>query len=113
MAKRAAAAGYQVTIVTGDKDFFQLVGDGIDIFNPRDEGTWYDAAGVKEKFGVEPGNLGPDATLTEFGLDSLTLVELIFAIEEHFGVEIADDADIGSLKDLARLIDALRSVQIS
>ena len=37
-----------------DKDFFQLVGDGIRVFNPRDEGTWYDAAGVTEKFGVAP-----------------------------------------------------------
>jgi DNA polymerase-1 len=51
---KAAAAGFDVAIVTGDKDFFQLVGDGIRVFNPRDEGTWYDAAAVKEKFGVTP-----------------------------------------------------------
>jgi DNA polymerase-1 len=51
---RARAEGYGVAIVTGDKDFFQLVGDGIRVFNPRDEGTWYDSAGVKEKFGVTP-----------------------------------------------------------
>lgn len=51
---QAAAAGFEVAIVTGDKDFFQLVGDGIRVFNPRDEGSWYDAAGVKEKFGVAP-----------------------------------------------------------
>src|SRR5512147_2983046 len=36
MAERAAAAGYDVAIVTGDKDFFQLVRDGIRVFNPRD-----------------------------------------------------------------------------
>jgi DNA polymerase-1 len=54
LAMQAAAAGYEVAIVTGDKDFFQLVGDGIKVFNPRDEGTWYDAAAVKEKFGVAP-----------------------------------------------------------
>ena len=51
---KAAAAGFDVAIVTGDKDFFQLVRDGIRVFNPREEGTWYDAAGVKEKFGVAP-----------------------------------------------------------
>ena len=51
---QAAAAGYDVAIVTGDKDFFQLVRDGIRVFNPRDDGIWYDAAGVKEKFGVAP-----------------------------------------------------------
>jgi DNA polymerase I len=54
LAEKAAAAGFDVAIVTGDKDFFQLVRDGIRVFNPRDEGSWYDAAGVKEKFGVAP-----------------------------------------------------------
>jgi DNA polymerase-1 len=54
LAKHAAGAGYSVVLVTGDKDFFQLVNDDIRVFNPRDEGTWYDAEGVKEKFGVRP-----------------------------------------------------------
>ncbi len=54
MAERATVEGYAVVIVTGDKDFFQLVGDGIRAYNPRDEGVWYDADGVKEKFGVRP-----------------------------------------------------------
>src|SRR4051812_18221128 len=54
LAVRGAADGHPVAIVTGDKDFFQLVNDQIKVFNPRDEGTWYDAAGVKEKFGVMP-----------------------------------------------------------
>src|SRR3954469_14679573 len=51
---KAAAAGFDVAIVTGDKDFFQLVRDGIKVYNPKEEGTWFDAAGVKEKFGVTP-----------------------------------------------------------
>src|SRR5262245_7435328 len=54
LAVRAASEGYAVAIVTGDKDFFQLVGDGIRAYNPRDEGIWYDTGGVKEKFGVRP-----------------------------------------------------------
>src|SRR5581483_8076241 len=54
---KAAAAGFDVAIVTMDKDFFQLVRDGIRVFNPRDEGTWYDAEGVKEKFGVMPAQV--------------------------------------------------------
>jgi DNA polymerase I len=54
LALKAAAAGYEVAIVTGDKDFFQLVHDGIKVYNPRDDGTWFDAEGVKEKFGVTP-----------------------------------------------------------
>ena len=54
LAEKAAAAGFEVAIVTGDKDFFQLVRDGIRVYNPKEDGTWYDAEGVKEKFGVPP-----------------------------------------------------------
>src|SRR4051812_10221312 len=54
LATKATAAGCDVAIVTMDKDFFQLVHEGLRVFNPRDEGTWYDAAGVKDKFGVPP-----------------------------------------------------------
>ena len=54
LASRAASHGLQAAIVTGDKDFFQLVGNGIRVYNPRDEGAWYDAEGVAQKFGVRP-----------------------------------------------------------
>src|SRR4029453_18260156 len=54
---KAAAAGFDVAIVTGDKDFFQLVQDGIRVFNPRDEGTWYDAEGGQDKLGVTPDHV--------------------------------------------------------
>jgi DNA polymerase I len=54
LASQAVAAGFEVAIVTGDKDFFQLVHDGLKVYNPREDGTWYDADGVKQKFGVAP-----------------------------------------------------------
>jgi len=54
LASQARAAGFDVALVTGDKDFFQLVGDGIRVYNPKEEGTWYDASGVVDKFGVRP-----------------------------------------------------------
>jgi DNA polymerase-1 len=57
LALQAAAAGFDVAIVTMDKDFFQLVENGIRVYNPRDEGTWFDADGVKEKFGVAPNHV--------------------------------------------------------
>ncbi|HMB79970.1 MAG TPA: 5'-3' exonuclease H3TH domain-containing protein, partial [Vicinamibacterales bacterium] len=57
LAMKAAAAGFEVAIVTMDKDFYQLVGDRIRVYNPRDEGTWYDVEGVKEKFGVAPDHV--------------------------------------------------------
>jgi DNA polymerase-1 len=54
LASQAVTAGFDVAIVTGDKDFFQLVHDGLTVYNPKEDGTWYDAEGVKEKFGVAP-----------------------------------------------------------
>ena len=56
-ARRASEQGFKVVIVTGDKDFFQLVGDGIRVYNPRDEGAWFDDAAVREKFGVAPAQV--------------------------------------------------------
>ena len=51
---QARALGFEVALVTGDKDFFQLVGKGVRVFNPKDDGTWYDSDGVVQKFGVRP-----------------------------------------------------------
>jgi DNA polymerase-1 len=54
LAKQGAAAGFEVAIVTGDKDLLQLVGGPVRVFNPRDDGTWFDAAAVVDKLGVTP-----------------------------------------------------------
>src|ERR1044071_5793407 len=56
-ALRALGAGFNVAIVSIDKDFFQLVPEGIRIYDPREEGAWFDEAGVVEKFGVKPSQV--------------------------------------------------------
>src|SRR5207245_9654320 len=71
LAEKAAGAGFDVAIVTLDKDFFQLVRDGIRVFNPRDEGTWYDAAGVKEKLGVPPDQVADVLALMGDTIDNI------------------------------------------
>src|SRR5437899_1331489 len=45
--------GYEVVIATSDKDFFQLVGDGVRLFHTGRE-VMYDANGVTEVFGLPP-----------------------------------------------------------
>jgi len=57
LASKAAGHGFQAAIVTGDKDFFQLVNDGVKVYNPKDEGAWFDAEGVAVKFGVPPSQV--------------------------------------------------------
>src|SRR5947207_6878571 len=54
LAKRAAADGFEVAIVSIDKDFFQLVRDGVRVYDPREDGAWFDASGVVDKLGVQP-----------------------------------------------------------
>jgi DNA polymerase-1 len=71
LAAEAHKAGFDVAIVTGDKDFFQLVTDGIRVYNPRDEGTWYDAAGVLEKFGVRPDQVVDVLALMGDSIDNI------------------------------------------
>jgi DNA polymerase-1 len=54
MAMRALQDGFEVAIVSIDKDFFQLVRPGVRVYDPREDGAWYDEQGVVEKFGVRP-----------------------------------------------------------
>jgi DNA polymerase-1 len=71
LAVKAAAAGFEVAIVTGDKDFFQLVHDGIKVYNPKEDGTWFDADGVTEKFGVAPSQVVDVLALMGDSIDNI------------------------------------------
>ncbi|MBA3297600.1 MAG: DNA polymerase I [Acidobacteria bacterium] len=71
LATRAVAEGFEVAIVTGDKDFFQLVHEDLQVYNPKEEGTWYDADGVKEKFGVAPGQVVDVLALMGDSIDNI------------------------------------------
>jgi DNA polymerase-1 len=54
MALRALREGFDVTVVSIDKDFFQLVRPGLRVYDPREDGAWFDEEGVVQKFGVKP-----------------------------------------------------------
>jgi DNA polymerase-1 len=53
LAVRGAQSGFSVVIVTGDKDFIQLVSENIRIWDPMKD-TWTDLDGVRSLHGVEP-----------------------------------------------------------
>jgi len=57
LALEAARAGVDVKILTGDKDFFQIVSDRIQLLSPRGRGEsveTIDRASVRARFGVDP-----------------------------------------------------------
>lgn len=63
-----------------------------------------------DKFQVDAGKVGPDTTLEQLGLDSLALMEFVFAVEDRFDVRIPEDrldprqAGV-TLEQLSRLLD--------
>jgi acyl carrier protein len=44
-----------------------------------------------EKFQVEAIRIRPDVTLESLGLDSLSLMEFVFAVEDRFSVRVPED----------------------
>lgn len=63
---------------------------------------------LSEKYDVNPDTISPEATLTELGLDSLTIVELLFDVEDEFGIEIPEErATFQTLAEAAALVDEL------
>lgn len=63
---------------------------------------------IQEKYGLDPATLDPQASIRDKGLDSLALVELLFAVEDRFGITMPDaDANVDTLAQLAALVDKL------
>ena len=66
------------------------------------------AAVLTEKYDVDREAISPEATLTELGLDSLTIVELLFDVEDEFGIEVPEErATFQTLAEAAALVDEL------
>jgi DNA polymerase-1 len=67
----ARAAGWQVTIVSSDKDLMQLVEDGhVDMLDTMNDRR-IDEAAVMEKFGVAPGKVGDVLALMGDSVDNV------------------------------------------
>ncbi|HNX32622.1 MAG TPA: DNA polymerase I [Holophaga sp.] len=77
LARQAAARGLASVIVSPDKDLLQLVDDNlkIQVLNNRDGEIWIDEAGVKERFGVAPGQVVDVLTLMGDASDNVKGVE--------------------------------------
>jgi len=74
LARQARAAGIDVTISTGDKDFAQLVEPGITLVNTMTN-TTLDAGAVMEKFGVRPDQIVDYLALMGDSVDNIPGVE--------------------------------------
>lgn len=74
---------------------------------------------IAEQAVLEPSDVTLDSTLDDLGIDSMGLVESIFAIEEEFDISIpfnaneptAGDFDISNVKSIISGINALMAEQ--
>jgi acyl carrier protein len=46
---------------------------------------------LTDQFDVERERIGPTVPLQDLGLDSLSLMEFVFAVEDHFDLRIPDE----------------------
>ncbi|MCR9067359.1 MAG: phosphopantetheine-binding protein [Rhodobacteraceae bacterium] len=74
---------------------------------------------IAEQAVLEPADVKMDATLEDLGIDSLGLVESIFAIEEAFDIQVPfnanepdqSDFDISSVAAIVAAVEALVAEQ--
>ena len=76
---------------------------------------------IAEQAMLEPTDIQMDQTLEDIGIDSLGLVESIFAIEETFDISVpfnandpkASEFDIASIASIVKAVEQLKSEQQS
>jgi acyl carrier protein len=74
---------------------------------------------LAEQAVLDPAQVRPEATLADLGIDSLGLVEAVFAIEEAFDVSVPFNAneptksafDISSVDAIVRAVEKLISAK--
>lgn len=77
LARELAGAGHAVRIVTGDRDLFQVVGDGVDVLFVGARGqkpTLYDREAVVRRYGLVPAQLPSRTALVGDIADNLPKV---------------------------------------
>ena len=61
---------------------------------------------IAEKIDIDPTEINADSKLTELGMDSLDIAELLMDIEDNFGVQIEVSPELVLVSDLAEKIEA-------
>ena len=99
LAKKAEQAGYDVVIVTGDKDMFQLLTPHVRIYDPVKD-KWFGEAECIERFGVEPGRVVEIMGLMGDATDNIPGVK---GIGEKTAMKLI--AQFGTIDELLRRVD--------
>ncbi len=55
---------------------------------------------------IPPEKISPDSTFEELGLDSLDSVNILFALEEEFDIDIPDE-DTRDIRSIGQMIEGI------
>jgi acyl carrier protein len=67
---------------------------------------------MAEQFELEQDKLTPDAELESLGLDSLSVIEFMFNIEDEFNIKLPDErVELKTIQDIASVVDRLVAEQ--
>jgi len=63
---------------------------------------------IAAELDVDPATLDPARPLQELGIDSLTVMECLFKIEDEFKISVnSSGLAVSTLQDIADMVDAL------
>lgn len=63
---------------------------------------------LESEYSIDPSRLAPDASLQDLGIDSLGMAELLFNVEDEFGITLPPEhVDLPTVGHVVRFIDAL------
>ena len=99
LARQAEQAGYEVVIVTSDKDMFQLLTPHVRIFDPV-KNKWFGEAECRDRFGVEPARVVDVMGLMGDSIDNIPGVK---GIGEKTATKLI--AQFGTIEELLRRVD--------
>lgn len=62
---------------------------------------------IVEQFELKPEDLVPEATLESLGLDSLSVIEFMFNLEDKFGIKLESEKleNIKTLQDVVNVVE--------
>ena len=65
-----------------------------------------------EQFELKAEDLAPDAQLEALGLDSLSVIEFMFSIEDEFHIKLPDErVEIKTIQDITTIVERLVTEQ--
>lgn len=103
LSQKAKSEGVETVLVTGDKDFLQLVNSEIKVLKPRVGGSdevLYDANEVLQRYGVEPGRIVEILGLMGDAVDNVPGVP---GIGEKTAIDLV--REFGTIENILRNVD--------